>query len=125
MTPLFRVLYRLYRIASGRWHWAQRRFTRPGLAVLGALILAALLAPDTDNNVAYQALPLLLFLLLVAVGLSQLSQTRFSATRRLPKFGTAGCPLEYRIIVKNLSAKGQNGLTLLENLADPRPSFKD
>ena len=125
MTPLFRVLYRLYRIASGWWHWAQRRFTRPGLAVLGALILAALLAPDTDNNVTYQALPLLLFLLLVAVGLSQLSQTRFSATRRLPKFGTAGCPLEYRIIVKNLSAKGQNGLTLLENLADPRPSFKD
>jgi uncharacterized protein (DUF58 family) len=125
MTPIFRVLYRLYRIASGWWHWAQRRFTRPGLAVLGALILAALLAPDTDNNVAYQALPLLLFLLLVAVGLSQLSQTRFSATRRLPKFGTAGCPLEYRIIVKNLSAKGQNGLTLLENLADPRPSFKD
>lgn len=125
MTPLFRILYRLHRFSSGRWHWAQRRFTRPGLAVLGALILAALLAPDTDNNVTYQALPLLLFLLIVAVGLSQLSQTRFSATRLLPKFGTAGCPLEYRIIVRNLSTRGQDGLTLLENLADPRPLFKD
>jgi uncharacterized protein (DUF58 family) len=125
MTPFFKVLYRLYRFSSGRWHWAQRRFTRPGLAVLGALILAVLLAPDTDNNVTYQALPLLLFLLVVAVGLSRLSQTRFSATRLLPKLGTAGCPFNYRILVKNLSGKVQSSLTLLENLADPRPSFED
>jgi uncharacterized protein (DUF58 family) len=125
MTLLFRVLYRLYRVSSGRWHWAQRRFTRPGLAVLGALILAALLAPDTDNNVTYQALPLLLCLLVVAVGLSRLSQVRFSASRLLPRFGTAGCPLDYRIMVKTLSTKAQNGLTLMDNLADPRPAFED
>jgi uncharacterized protein (DUF58 family) len=93
--------------------------------VLGALILATLLAPDTDNNVTYQALPLLLFLLVVAVSLSRLSQARFSASRLLPKFGTVGCPLEYRILVKNLSGKTQNGLTLLDNLTDPRPSFED
>ena len=105
MALLLRVLYRLYRFSSGRWHWAQRRFTRPGLAVLGALVLAALLAPDTDNNVTYQALPLLLCLLVVAVGLSRLSQVRFSASRLLPRLGTVGCPLDYRILVKNLDRK--------------------
>jgi len=125
MTALFRVFYRLYRLVSGRWHWAQRRFTRPGLAVLGALGLVALLAPDTDNNLTYQALPLLLFLLVVAVCLSRLSQVRFSATRVLPRFGTVARPLNYRIVVKNLSGKAQSGLTLLENLADSRPSFED
>jgi uncharacterized protein (DUF58 family) len=125
MTALFRVFYRLYRLVSGRWYWAQRRFTRPGLAVLGAFILAALLAPDTDNNLAYQALPLLLVLLVVAVCLSRLSRVRFSATRALPRFGTVGCPLDYLIVVKSLSTKAQSGLTLLENLADPRPSFDD
>ncbi len=125
MTPFFKLFYRLYRLGTGRWHWAQRQFTRPGLAVLGALVLAALLAPDTDNNVTYQALPLLLFLLAVAVCLSRLSRVRFSASRVLPRFGTAGCPLEYRIVVKNLSERTQSGLTLLENLADPRPSFED
>ncbi|MGD0260263.1 MAG: DUF58 domain-containing protein [Verrucomicrobiota bacterium] len=125
MTPLFKVLYRFYRLSSGGWYWAQRRFTRPGLAVLGALILAALLAPDTDNNVTYQALPLLLFLLVVAVCWGRGFKARFAATRLLPRFGTAGCPLDYRIVVKNLSSKTQSGLTLLENLADPRPSFED
>jgi uncharacterized protein (DUF58 family) len=125
MTALFRVFYRLYRLVSGRWYWAQRRFTRPGLAVLGAFILAVLLAPDTDNNLTYQALPLLLMLLVVAVCLSRLSRVRFSAARAVPRFGTVGCPLDYRIVVKSLSRKVQSGLTLLENLADARPSFDD
>ena len=125
MTLLFKVLYRLYRFASGRWYWARRRFTRAGLAVLGALILAASLAPDTDNNLTYQALPLLLFLLLVAACLSRFFKAPFTATRLVPRFGTVGCPLDYRVVVKNLAAKAQSGLTLLENLADPRPSFED
>jgi uncharacterized protein (DUF58 family) len=125
MTLLFKVLYRLYRLAAGLCHWLQRRFTRPGLAVLGALMLAALLAPDTEDNVAYQALPVLLFLLVAAMGLSRLSRSPFSARRQLPKFGTAGCPLDYLVVVRNLSRKGQSGLTLLEEVADSRPCFRD
>jgi uncharacterized protein (DUF58 family) len=70
-----------------------------GLAVLGALVLVALLAPDTDNNATYQILPLLLFLLVVAVGSSWSFKARFAATRLLPRFGTAGYPLNYRILV--------------------------
>ena len=79
MTLHFKILYALYRFSSGRWHWAQRRFTRPGLAVVVGLILAALLAPDTDNNLIYQVLPLLLFLLVVAVCWSRSLRVRFAA----------------------------------------------
>lgn len=125
MTPFFKVLYRLYRLSSGGWYWARRRFTRAGFAVLVAFILAGLLAPDTDNNVVYQALPLLLFLLVAAVCWSWSSKARFAAIRLLPRFGSAGSPLHYRVAVKNLSTKAFSGLTLLENLADPRPSFQD
>jgi len=74
MTLLLKVFYRFYRLGSGWWYWAQRRFTKVGLAVLGALILAMLLAPDTDNNVAYQALPFLLFLLVVGMCWSRWSK---------------------------------------------------
>jgi peptidoglycan/LPS O-acetylase OafA/YrhL len=119
MTLPFKILYRCYRFASRRWHWAQWRFTRPGLAVLGAFILVVLLAPDTDNNLTYQALPLLLVLLVAAVCLSRLFKASFAANRVLPRFGTAGCPLNYHVLVKNVSRRGQSGLSLLENLADP------
>ncbi len=125
MTLPFKVLYRCYRFASRRWYWAQRRFTRPGLALVGAFILVVLLAPDTDNNLTYQALPLLLVLLLAAVCLSRLFKGSFAASRVLPRFATAGCPLNYCVVVKNLSRRGQSGLSLLENLADPRPSFQE
>ena len=125
MNFALRSLYVFYRFAVGRWHWMQLRFTRTGLAVLGALTLAALLAPDTDNNVSYQALPLLLFLLVASYCWSRMFKSPFSATRLLPKFGTVGFPLNYHVAVKNLSNKAQTGLTLLENLHDSRPSFEE
>jgi uncharacterized protein (DUF58 family) len=34
-------------------------------------------------------------------------------------------PMPYRVRIKNLTPNHQAGLTLLENLADPRPSFSD
>jgi len=33
--------------------------------------------------------------------------------------------LSYRVLVKNLTSKNQIGLTLLEDLSDPRPTFAD
>jgi hypothetical protein len=125
MTLPYKVLYRCYRFGSRRWHWAQRRFTRPGLGLVGALLLVAMLAPDTDNNLTYQALPLLLVLLVAAVCLSRLFKVSFTASRLLPRFGTAACPLNYRVLVKNLSRRSQSGLSLLENLTDPWPSFPE
>jgi uncharacterized protein (DUF58 family) len=125
MTPIYRLVYGLYRFALGRWHWVHRRFTRAGLAIVGALVLATFLAPDTDNNLAYQALPLLLCLLVSGVCLSQLFRAPFAATRRLPRFGTAGQPFEYRVAVKNLSQRVQRGLMLVERLTDSRPSFAE
>src|SRR5438045_2085420 len=61
VTLLLRILYRLYRILSSLRYWALRRFTQAGPGVLAALLAAAMLGLDTDNNVAYQAFTLLLF----------------------------------------------------------------
>ena len=123
MKLIFLPLYLLYRLSSWTRYWMLRRSTRAGLAILGAFFGAGLMGMDTENAVAYQAFTLVLALLLVAFVPTAFFRARFFVRRLLPRFGTAGHPLVYRVTVRNLTRRKQTGLTLLENLADPRPSF--
>ena len=124
-NPFYRVLYWLYRFASGTNYRARRRFTRAGWMVFIGLIATTMMGSDTENTVVYQGLPILLFMLLSAAAFSFFFRARFSATRLLPRFGTVGQPLYYRVMVKNLTAKTQSDLVLLENLSDPRPTYRE
>ena len=125
MNPIWRSIYRSYRFFSWLRYWMQRRFTRAGWFVLASLFMATIMGLDTDNLVAYQGFSLLSCLLLLAFGFSRFFRLNFSATRLLPRFGTAGKPVTYRIAVRNLTSKVQNDLTLLENLLDPRPAYHE
>jgi hypothetical protein len=71
------------------------RINGPGWAVL-----AGILGPDTDNNVAYQGFTFLLLLLILAFCSSFFFRARFSAIRGLPRFGTVGAPLTYTVTLK-------------------------
>src|SRR5215470_4296754 len=99
MTFLWFLVYRFYCASSSVRYWALRRFTAAGLGILGATVVAALLGPDTENNVAYQAFTLLICLLAVAVACSWFFRGRFAASRLLPRFGTVGVPLSYSVKV--------------------------
>jgi uncharacterized protein (DUF58 family) len=123
MNPLWRVLYRFYRIVSWLRYRIPRRFAPAGRVLLGGLCAAAIVGLDTENTVAYQGFALLLFLLLVAIGFSWFFRMRFEARRVLPRFGSVGQPMAYEVRLKNLTSKTQIGLTLLEELADTRPGF--
>jgi uncharacterized protein (DUF58 family) len=125
VSPLFRILYLFYRVFAGARHRALRRVTGSGRALVVATLVAALLGIDPDNTVGYQGFTFLFALLVVATVFSSYFRLRFSATRLLPRFGTVGQPFNYRVAVRNLTPKDQAGLTLLENLADPRPSFRE
>jgi uncharacterized protein (DUF58 family) len=126
MNLAWRVLYRIYRMITGLQHSLMRRFTKPGLTVLGGFVVAGMIGGlDTENSVGDQAVTLLLFLLVTAFASSLYFRGSFTATRMLPRFGTAGQPFTYRVTVKNHAAHTQKALTLLENLADPRPSFEE
>src|SRR3974390_2023212 len=125
MKPLFKAVYGVYRLFSFLKRWWNRRFTRAGKAIVVAVVLTAILGPDTDNSVAYQAFTVLSVLLTIAVCFSWFFRVRFSIRRLLPEFGTVGTPLRYTLLAKNLTRKPQAGLVLLEDLADPRPSFQD
>lgn len=50
---------------------------------------------------------------------------RFSARRSLPRHGSAGQTMRYRIVVRNETGKRQAGLVVLDMLGDPRPSLAE
>ena len=125
MKPIYKLFYRIYRIVVPVWKWARRRFTLPGLCVAGGFIIAGGVGTDIENTVTYQAFALLLAFLIMAFACSRFFAAKFSAERFLPRFGTAGQPLHYRVLVKNLTAQPQKGLTLLEDIDDPLPPFQE
>ncbi len=93
--------------------------------MLAGLMIAMVLGPDSDNNVAYQGFAFLFLLLVLACCSSFFFRARFAAQRILPRFGTVGTPLTYTVALRNLTHKTQTGLALLEKFADARPSFQD
>jgi len=122
---IYKFIYRLYRVNSSLWYRARRRFTRSGLCAAGGFFAAGATGLDIQNTVTYQLFVLLLAMLLFAFMTSRFFRGKFSAARFLPRFGTAGQPLHYRVQVKNLTSRIQPALTLLENLEDPRPPFQE
>jgi uncharacterized protein (DUF58 family) len=124
VTLIYKPIYWSYRAAGGLWYWTRRRCTVAGLAVAGGFLAACAVSTDVENTVTYQSFALLLGFLLMALAASFFFRANFSAARSLPRFGTAGQPMRYEVRIKNLTSKTQTGLTLLEELADPRPAFE-
>lgn len=124
MKFIWRAVYFFYRVMWRLLHWSHRRFTLAGWLVLAGVLVTALGALDTETSSAYQGFVFLLLLLASAFVSSWFFRLRFSAVRLLPRFATAGQTFEYRVRLRNLTAKTQRDLTLLEKPADPRPSFE-
>ena len=102
-----------------------RRFTGAGLLVLSALVASAVVGLDTTQTIAYQIFTFLFFLFLGSMVWGFFFRARFSAERKLPRFGTVGERLHYRVIVENLTRKRQTGLNILENLESFMPTFEE
>ena len=125
MSLVFKLLYWISRTGSSLWYWSRRRFTVAGLCVAGGLLVATPVAQDAENTVIFQAFSLLLAVLVPALAGLWFFRGKFAVTRRLPRLGTAGQPLAYYVTVSNLTAYPQRGLALLEDLADPRPTYSE
>jgi len=125
MNLLWRILFCSYRIATWLQYRVERRFTTTGRAVLLGLLAAGIAGLNVESTVGYQAAMFLFCVLLVAFVGSRFFRAKFSVERTLSRFGTAGQPFHYTVRVRNLTRKRQVGLTLLEELADPRPAFAE
>lgn len=125
MTFFWRILYRSYRVAAWFQYRTLRRYTLAGKAVLTGLLLAIIFGFDLENTVGYQAFMVLLFVVTLSFLGSRFFRGRFSVDRALPRFATVGEPFKYHVQVRNLTKRPQVGLTLLEDVADPRASFAE
>jgi uncharacterized protein (DUF58 family) len=119
-----RILYILFRRFYALHQRTGRRFTPAGRLMTAALAAAAVVGIDTNRTLAFQAFTLFLALLAIAAAFTPFFRGRFGVSRRLPRFGTAGSPLGYRIRVENRTGRTQRGLFLFEEMADPRPDYR-
>ena len=120
-----RSTYRFLRFAYALRQWLTRRFTPLGLGVLVCLGISAIIGMDTNQSLSYQVFTFLLALLSVSIAASLFIRYRLSATRILPRFGTVGMPLKYRVVIQNKTKKPQKGLKLLESFAGSFPGLQD
>jgi uncharacterized protein (DUF58 family) len=120
-----RYLHRNYRTFASITHRFGRRVTPAGWMVLGGTIIAAALGADTNLSWSYQTFGLLGCLVLAGALCTPLGRADILLERILPKFGSVGNPLQYRIIVRNRGKQPQSALKLIEELPDPRPTFEE
>ncbi len=122
---MWRLSYRIFSAVSAIWFWVTRRFTGAGFLALGTLVTAGALGIDTNQTLAYQIFTFLGTLLAAAMLASLLLRPRFEVARVLPRMITAGQAFDYRVLVKNLGERAADGLALLEDQSDPRPSLAE
>ncbi|MEW6305352.1 MAG: DUF58 domain-containing protein [Verrucomicrobiota bacterium] len=127
VSPLgrYRYLHRNYRTYHAIKMWFTRRFTAAGLMVLLGILISAALGLDTNASMAYQAFVLLSLLLLAAAFSCRFLRVPFDARRALPRFGSAGQPMPYRVTIRNRTARVQAGLAVFDDLGDPCPTLEE
>ena len=88
-------------------------------------IIAGLVGLDTQGSLSYQVFALACVLLAVSIVATVFSRPRFQVKRRLPRFGTVGLPLPYRVTIQNATGRNFRKLRLIEAFAHSFPSFDD
>ncbi|MBI5622902.1 MAG: DUF58 domain-containing protein [Elusimicrobia bacterium] len=124
-SVLERLRWGSFRLGSRILHFADQRFTPAGRLGLAGVVLSAVAGFDTNASMAYQAFCFLTALLCLSALAALFRRPSFSVERSLPRFGTAGSPLPYTLLVRNKGSASLQGLTLREETADPRPSLEE
>ena len=122
---MMRLSYRLYLLATALNYRLPRRLTKAGLLAALGLILAGAIGSDIDQSVAFEAFAFVFCLLIVAIGWIPFFRGRFTIIRALPRLASVDQPFRYRVEVRNGASRAYHDLELLEELADPRPTFAE
>lgn len=122
MRPLARAGLRVlqgYRRFTEVGRRSMQRFTPVGKTLLWLYMASLFFVVDTRATMNFQLFALLLAALccgFVAALLMGVKPGVISARRILPRFATAGAPLEYDIVLRNTSNRLQRSLRVVESL---------
>jgi uncharacterized protein (DUF58 family) len=119
-----RPSYHVFRFVTGVTYWANRRFTAAGALVVSCAVVTGAVGVDTSQSTAYQAFAMLVSLVAAAAFCLPFLRARVNVERELPRVATAGQPFTIRARVSNPGTATLDGLSLCEDLADPRPSHE-
>ncbi|MEL7357242.1 MAG: DUF58 domain-containing protein [Cyanobacteria bacterium J06560_6] len=119
-----RAIYRLVRFNNIARAWLSQQLTPSGFALLCGLFVFGLIGLDIKRSISYQGFVFLLVILFVSIVLSRFKRNRLSTARKLPRFGTVGSALQYRIVINNKGCRPQHGLALTESFSNTFPSFR-
>ncbi|AFY94147.1 DUF58 domain-containing protein [Chamaesiphon minutus] len=118
-------IYRIVRGSYSAQRWLSRRFTPSGLGVLVCFVFSGIVGADTNQSLSYQLFCFLGASLAIAIAASHFQRYRVRATRILPRFGTVGMPLRYRIVFENQTPRRHEGLKFYEALVEPFPELRE
>ncbi len=125
MAVFRRLLFQNLRLVYFLSDRLRHRFTPGGLLIFSGLIAAGVFGLDTRQTLAYQVFSLLAALLLLSFLGIFTFRGKFRVQRLLPRFGTAGTPLQYGFIVENLGKTPQEELLLIDELEQEMPRFEE
>lgn len=115
-----------YRLLCQSWNlrwWFRRWLPHQGMVI--CLFIALTAGLDTRQTLAYQIASWLMALMVVAIAGSRFVKIRVTVERKMPRFGSVGTPLNYRVVIHNPSDTLQTGLQLFENIENPNPSLRE
>jgi uncharacterized protein (DUF58 family) len=121
---MWRTTYWLLSRITGAFFWYNRRISPAGRVATGTLLVAGAFGIDTTQSLSYQIFTFVLAAMASALVAARFLKPRFEARRELPRVVTAGQSFSYPVTVRNLGPRAADGLTLFEEIADPRPSFE-
>ena len=110
---------------KSRWRWPRKlRITREGKYFIGITMGVGFAAINTGNNLLYLLLGMLLALIVVSSGMSELSLRKLTVLRRLPPRAQVGRPHLVEIEVRNHNGRVPSYAIEVEDLRLGQPADK-
>ncbi len=102
--------------------WLRQRFTNTGILILAVMPVAGAFGFNTRSTLSFQIFSIIFIMLITAMSLSVFLRGKFSITRKLPKYGSVGVPLNYACIIRNNNKTAKKGLRLTDELKTRFPN---